>query len=159
MLSLSKLALAVPIDKGEASFVAEASPGFLEIQGTGSTVSGEVDLSDQGMLSGKFIADLTTIKTGMKLRDSHMKDKYLEVEKYPKAELKLEPVLVKGEQDFTGVLTLHGVSKKIRGTMTFHGRDVKAQFQIKTSDFKIEQASYKVVTVGDEVSVTVKFSY
>ncbi len=99
--------------------------------------------------------DLSTIKTGIGMRDGHMKEKYMEVDKYPKATL--TGVVGKGGK-FQGTLELHGQSKPVSGTYEFKDKELVAKFKVKSSEFKIAQASYKGVGVEDDVDVTAKLA-
>lgn len=155
---LSNHLTATPIKEGEVEFTAEASPGFLEITGEGAKLSGDITVKD-GKASGTFTCDLTPIKTGLSLRDQHMHEKYLETGKYPKAIFTLDPVQTGGDRTFTGTLELHGVKKKISGTAEIGEREATAKFKINTSDFKIKQASYKLVTLAEVVHVEVTVSF
>jgi polyisoprenoid-binding protein YceI len=108
---------------------------------------------------------LNTLDTGIGLRNSHMKDKYLETGKYPNAVLVVPKSSVgfpnPGSKETTGNLTLHGVTK----AAPFH-YDVKKEngdfvvngtVKIKLSDYKIAQPSFAGATVKDDVDVTIAF--
>ena len=98
------------------------------------------------------------------MRNQHMKEKYLEVGKFPKADLALTGLKVTPEElktDFTktfsGILSLHGVSKEVTGQFTWSAakREVSAQFELKVSDFSIDVPKYLGVTVSEKVDVQV----
>jgi polyisoprenoid-binding protein YceI len=133
---------------------------------------GEVALSPSqpGMVDGELSVDLSTLQTGIALRDEHMREKYLEVGKGPAfeaaklADIRLEgteanPV---GKARFRGMLTLHGQTREVTGTAAIRqgskGLQVQANFPVKVSAFAIPTPSYLGVGVRDEVSVTVNFS-
>ena len=85
----------------------------MEFDVTKCTVTGELK-EDKGKLSGKFEVDLRSLDTGLDLRNEHMRDKYLETDKFPNAVFELDPLEI-GSKTFTGLMTLHGRSKKITG--------------------------------------------
>jgi polyisoprenoid-binding protein YceI len=146
---------------GEVSFTAVGRPSLLKIVGKAKGPEGAV-LVDGGKLSGEFKFDLRGLETGISMRDTHMKDKYLEVGKYPEAVLKLKDVpYAEGATTvpFTGSLLLHGVEKPISGTAKVEpdaaGAKVASDFEIKTTDFGIEIPKYMGITVTESVKVSV----
>lgn len=102
-------------DSGLAEFTSKAP--LNEFTGTSSNLNGLVDLS-QNLLD--FYLDLNTLKTGIGLRDRHMRENYLETKKYPFAEfsgtLDARPELVPGSKQAvtaTGYFTLHGIRNEL----------------------------------------------
>ena len=147
---------------GTVQFFAEATPGFLEIEGSGGRFSGKLQIDGQNRASGEFVCDLKAFTTGIDLRDQHMKERYLEVSKFPTARLTVAKVKLPGDGDtasFDGKLTLHGVTKPITGSIEHDEKNYVVRFKVKTSEFGIPQASYKLVKVGETVDVKVAFKY
>jgi len=112
---------------------------------------------------------LAGLETGIALRDKHLKEKYLEVQKYPEAELKVARSALRVPEadgsvqgDATGTLRLHGKSK----SEPFHyqvkraGSDyqVVGALHLNVRDFDITVPSYLGVTVKPDVTVDVTFS-
>jgi polyisoprenoid-binding protein YceI len=115
--------------------------------------------------------DLRTLDTGIGLRNTHLRENYLEVDKqagYGEAivsdiELKgLNPVAPQGKGSFTGSLTLHGVKKPVAGPIDVRqaggGLEVKASFPVTLSDYNIAEPRYMGVGVKSVVQVQVVFS-
>jgi len=156
-------------DQGTVEFKAVGRPSALKIIGKGTGAAGEVKLAGT-TVSGVFSFDLNTLDTGIKLRNEHMKAKYLETEKFPATILKISDlVLPEGlraesaevtEMPFSGVLLLHGVEKIVQGLASVKrgGKTVgiEARFKIKVSDYSIAVPSFAGITVADEVDVIVK---
>ena len=151
--------------QGQVNFEAVGKPSFMKIRGEGEGVRGEVRVGKT--IEGTFQFNLETLKTGISLRDRHMKEKYLEIEKFPKAELqivsvdKFDPALATLQSTpFKGNLVIHGVTKPVIGTAkiekTAKGYKVQAQFDAKISDHTIGVPSYAGVTVADVVKVEVQ---
>lgn len=166
-LSLAAAPMQLHIDptKGKTEFVAVGKPAMLKIHGEGTGPSGELSI-EQGTLTGKLKVSLSNLNTGISMRDTHMKEKYLETSKYPDAELSLNkvpfPELKTGQHEsvpFKGVLALHGVSRPVDGNAEIEARNdgyhVKSQFKLNLSDFKIEIPSYMGIKVADTVEVEV----
>jgi polyisoprenoid-binding protein YceI len=151
--------------QGEVAFEAVGKPSFLKIKGKGEGPEGEVKI-DSGV-QGTFKFKMASLETGISMRDTHMKEKYLQVDKFPMAELKIEGVEKfdpnKAEEaalPFKGTLTLHGVTKPVTGQVDIkkkgNGFSVKAQFDTKITDFAIDIPSYSGITVADAVKVSVE---
>jgi polyisoprenoid-binding protein YceI len=144
------------------SWTAIGSPGFLQIDGKGGSVEGELK-DEGGKISGTFTCELTRFKTGLKTRDKHMKKDYLHVKKFPTAKLELDPVEVGRSFDFTGKLTLHGVTKKVKGKGKLKkvgsSNVITAKMTLNLSDYNIEIPSYLGVTVAKNVDLEVRLAY
>lgn len=161
----------VLLDKsaGKTEFIAVGNPGFLKINGHGSGPKGEVMVlsrENQKTLNGTLEIDLNSLDTGMKLRNTHMKEKYLEVETYPKAILRInnqslnpswniaKPALKK--QKLKAELEIHGEKKEVDVEYDISkSMQLTAAFEIKITDFKIPIPSFMGVTVADKVQVKI----
>jgi len=129
------------------------------------TLSGEIaPAADQsGAVGGTLKVELQTLETGIAMRDRHMRNNYLEVEKGPLfATATFDDIRVEkldGKTTFTGVLTLHGQKKKISGAADLQQKDgrikVQAQFALKVSDFEIPAPTYLGIGVRDEIQIKV----
>ena len=157
---------------GKTEFRAQGHPSALKIIGTSPGPKGQAQVSLAGGVQGKVTLALDALDTGMSLRNRHMKEKYLEVAKYPEAALSIKKFdLPKGfENDgfkaeaipFEADLTLHGVTKPVHGTavVTHKGSELglDSSFALKISDFQIAVPSFSGITVADEVTVHVESS-
>lgn len=156
--------------KGQVEFTAIGKPKALKIRGNGVKPKGEIFI-ENGEISGSFILDLSSLDTGISLRNRHLREKYLEVEKFPKAELKLirlnqlEKILSGDKTDldalpFEGLLSLHGVQKAISGKADIkkenQSLDIEATFDLNIKDFSIQTPGFAGITVADHVEVYVK---
>ncbi|MEQ1666481.1 MAG: YceI family protein [Bdellovibrionales bacterium] len=154
--------------KGQVHFLAIGKPAMIKIRGTNESLSSKIELSDK-TASGSFTLNLKDLNTGIGLRDKHMKEKYLEVDKYPDAILTFKNFSLaapnsEADQNITGTLKMHGVEKPVsvhanvktaaNGTQ-FEG---KSEFTVKLSDFNISIPSYMGIKVADQVELTVEFS-
>lgn len=156
---------------GHVEFTAVGWPSALTIHGKGEGIDGRLSV-DGASVSGTLTFDLSGLSTGIGLRDRHMKEKYLEVERYPRAALALEGVstapLPAGDRfdpvrvPWQGMLTLHGVTQRVSGEARVGraGNAVKtvAEFEVDISAFGIEVPSYMGITVAEKVQVKVTFS-
>lgn len=120
---------------------------------------------------GSLAVDLRTIDTGIALRNDHLKEKYLEVDKaasYQQAVLSdvvlqgLNVDAPTGKGSFTGSLMLHGVKKTVTGPAEIRqagtGWLVRASFPVNLPDYNIDKPRYLGVGVKDTVQVSVTFT-
>jgi polyisoprenoid-binding protein YceI len=151
--------------EGRAEFIAVGNPGFLKIHGKGEGPSGQLKVKDS-KIEGLLELELSKLDTGMELRNQHMKEKYLEIEKYPKAKLVIkgqalprvwqltEPEIAKSTMK--AVLELHGETKELDVSYSVDSnKKLVAEFQLKLSDFKVGVPSFMGVTVADEVKIKI----
>ena len=106
--------------------------------------------------------------TGMALRDKHMKEKYLEVQKFPDAELVVSRAELKFPKDgelkaeASGTMKIHGVNKgtKFTYSATKDGEiyKVKGSVRVSLKAHDIAEPSYLGVKVQDEIDVQVQFN-
>jgi len=117
---------------------------------------------------GTISMDLTTIDTGIALRNQHLKENYLEVAKgdgFNKAVLSdIQLAEASGETfdgttPFTGTMLLHGVKKPVAGTVEIHSegtsRRVRAEFPLVLTDWGVTPPEYLGVGVGSRLLVKV----
>ena len=120
---------------------------------------------------GSLAVDLRTIDTGIALRNDHLKEKYLQVDKgagYEQAVLSdvvlqgLNADAPTGKGSFTGSLMLHGVKKTVTGPAEIRqagtGWRVRASFPVNLPDYNIDKPRYLGVGVKDTVQVSVTFT-
>jgi polyisoprenoid-binding protein YceI len=155
--------------KGTTTFHAVGRPSAIKINGTGTGPAGSLVWNSAGKVNGDLLFDLSSLDTGISMRTNHMKEKYLEVGKYPKAKLTLTEVSIPAKdfgKDFTesrvpfkGNLELHGVTKPVSGTAQIeqHGSTVKvhAELPVKITDYKIPVPVFAGITVADDVSLVI----
>jgi len=128
-------------------------------------IDGQVSLgSDRpGALNGTMKVDLRTLKTGIGMRDRHMKDNYLEVEKGPEfGTATIEGIQIEkldGKTTFNGTLVLHGERRPISGSATLTrqggGYNVEAEFPVRVSEFNIPKPTYLGVGVQDQIRIKI----
>jgi polyisoprenoid-binding protein YceI len=136
-----------------------------------SSVSGQlaVDAAQPPRLTGEIAVDLKTLDTGIALRNTHMRENYLEVGKgdgFERAVLseivvKGDAATVTGTTTFTATLLVHGTRKPVSGQARIArtGADVRveASFPVSLPDFGIPEPRYLGVGVRDQVHVKVKW--
>ena len=129
-----------------------------------------IDSSQPGALSGELQVDLQTLDTGIGLRNSHLREKYLEVGKgagFDRAVLSeivvsgVDLTTGSGKGTFKGTLALHGTRKPVSGTVRLMpaGEHVKvdAAFPVQLPDFGMPEPRDLGVGVRDQVEVRARF--
>jgi polyisoprenoid-binding protein YceI len=148
---------------GEVTFLSKAA--LNEFEGKSSRLNGLIDI-DKNLLD--FFIDLNTLKTGIGLRDSHMRENYLETDKFPFAEFTGKiigtPQLTIGQKVpviATGTFKIHGVERQIEvsGFLTKlqNGKiELDTSFTILLSDYKIPIPKLVFYELAEEQKVTIK---
>lgn len=120
-------------------------------EATSGEINGQVVKEGNNYKAENITIPLKDLKTGIELRDNHMKNKYLEVEKYPVATIKKAATSENG--DFNGEIEIRGVTKPVSGKYKVEGDSLKTEFTVKMSDFNIEKARYMGIGAKDEVKI------
>ena len=157
------------LEKGEAKILVPLKPGGAFAAST-TALSGTLTLegAKPARLVGDVSMDLTTIDTGIALRNQHLKENYLEVAKgewYNKAVLSdIQLADVSGETfdgttPFTGTMLLHGVKHQVAGTAEIHSegtsRRVRAEFPLVLTEWSVSPPEYLGVGVGSRLLVKI----
>lgn len=146
-----------------ATFHALGTVGGMKIDGSTS----ELNVTDDGT-TVKVIVTLTNLDTKMDLRNKHMREKYLEVQTYPTADLsvarsalKLPAVGASSSGDAPGTMKIHGKEHAVTvhyaagnsgGNIT-----VKGSTRVSIPDYGITIPTYMGVSVKPDVDLEVDF--
>lgn len=160
------------VDRGEVRVLVPLKPGGA-FEAAAPSLTGTLALESEkpAALAGEVSIDLTTIDTGIALRNQHLRETYLEVGKgkgFDKAvitDVRLAGAnteAFEGRTPFTGNLLLHGVSHAVEGTADIRndpaGRRVRAEFPLVLTDFGIAPPEYLGVGVATRILVKVQFT-
>ena len=141
-----------------------------DFEGTTDNIDGFVfwegeELTNKGQVY--FEVDLNTIDTGIGLRNRHMRDNYLETDKYRFAKFKGEIVeaekLDDGEFDLTveGEMDIHGVKKSqtIEGKFLKDGNryNIVTDFEVNLKDHNIEVPSFMFMKIDEVMQLELNF--
>ncbi|MCH7400359.1 YceI family protein [Belliella kenyensis] len=149
-------------EKGKAEFLSKAP--LNEFVGTSSNLNGLIDV-DKNLVD--FFIDLNTLKTGISLRDKHMRENYLETKKYPFSEFtgkfKTLPKFDQKNHDevfVVGVFKIHGVEKQVEIPASVQKTSsnelaFESKFVIKLSDYKIAIPKVVFYELAEEQEVTI----
>jgi polyisoprenoid-binding protein YceI len=135
-----------------------------------TSISGAVGLGPgkPAALTGELSVDLSTLDTGIELRNTHLREKYLEVRRgaeFASAVLsavrlaKVDGPTFRGQTPFQGTLLLHGTRRPVAGQADIQpegdGVHVVASFPVRIDDYGIEAPRYLGVGVKNEVQVKI----
>ncbi|MBK8213431.1 MAG: YceI family protein [Myxococcales bacterium] len=142
---------------GSVEFTA-TGPAGLKIVGTTSQITVREDGANVVVT-----VPLAGLDTGIALRNKHMREKYLEVDKFPTAELTVARSALKvGEGSGTaqGTMKIHGQTRPVSFGYTAAkggpGLTVEGTVHLDMKAFGIEVPSYMGVTVKPDVDVKAK---
>ncbi len=164
--------------KNQATFF--STTPLEDVEGIANDATGSVTFDLAGFaetLSGTFEVKVASMKTGIPLRDQHLQSaNWLDAEEYPAIKFEISSVENvkqiadnKLEADVKGSFSLHGVTNPItaKSTVTYLDESeatkkrapgdllvVKAEFNVKLSDFEVEN---NIIgnKVAEDIEVTV----
>ena len=166
-----------------ASYTSDAD--LETISGTSVQVSGTIatDLKDPSKTSGSFSIPVTSLLSGVPMRDEHMAGKdWLNAAEFPNITFAIKSLKLKGDNkaltagssvqaDATGDFTLHGVTKTITIPVRASYREIAAgqvyglegnilrietSFSIKLSDYGVNIPAGLTAKVANELALTIK---
>lgn len=115
-----------------------------------------------------FEVDLNSLDTGIGLRNRHMCENYLHTDKYPKTHYtgKIIKSIKKSESEFEveaeGKIYIHGVTKPLNVKAVIlkseeNTYQIKTQFIVALSDFKIEVPSIMFYKIDENMELHLNF--
>ena len=114
-----------------------------------------------------FVVDLNSLDTGIGLRNRHMRDNYLQTDKYPTTYYKGKIIkAVKVDADSINIISegtifIHGVEKPLKvEAELFHKEDryhIQCSFNVKLSDFNIEIPSIMFYKINENMDLQLDF--
>lgn len=171
--SLLAVVVVLLVGHGVANAVVRKGPAhvrFVAIGPMGMKIEGNsttLDVKDDGH-TAVIAVPLAPLKTGIGLRDRHMRDEYLEVSRFPDARLAVDDGAARLPDDkpavdaaVRGKLTLHGQTRAVlvhyHAARSRDGIDVTGTLHIDMTDYGIRVPSYYGVTVKPGVDIDVEF--
>ena len=164
------LAQAWQVSQGQVGVVCPLTVGG-RFEARTTSVTGTVTLTEGSRdVNGTFVVDLRTLDTGIRLRNDHLRDNYLEVARGPGYDTAVLDAIVlaapppapgqSAALGFRGVLTLHGQGAPVSGTAEVsHKRDhidLKVSFPMRIDAHAIARPTYLGVGVMNQIEVTVR---
>ena len=115
----------------------------------------KLNLSDLGSSIVKGTADVSTIATGSKVRDKHLKSKdFFHAEQYPKMSFSSKSLVKKGDAYFAkGALTIKDVTKEMTFKMILKGDVLVMTATLNADDFGVSPKKADKSNVEVTISV------
>ncbi len=169
-ISLAGAAIALVAEAG-LSGISDPVVTFRAVGPAGLHIDGkesQLEVGDDGQ-KVTLVVPVSGFETGIALRDRHMKEKYLETQKYPTATLSIpraslrlptssDPVTA----DVGGTLTMHGQTKPVTVHYTAKPSGGKYQvdggMRVNMNDFGIEVPVYLGISVKPDVNIGAQFT-
>ena len=164
-------------DKSDQAMFFSTTP-LEDVTGISKEINGTVtfNVTDLKTLKGKISISTASIKTGIDLRDEHLRSaNWLDAEAYPEISFVIKSIsdirqieASKLQANVTGDFTAHGVTKEVVADVTMMYLDesektkakapgdllgVEAKFNIKLSDFNVSNMALGV-RVSEDIAVT-----
>ena len=123
-----------------------------KINGT-ITIDDSLDLN-KGPFNISFDVDLSSIDTGIPLRNEHMRDNFLETKKFPKAIFKVTKIV-----PATPSKLLDSKSQKLmaEGDLNIHGVAIKKKIPVKVTYLKESEFTHSRFEHGDVIKIQSTF--
>jgi polyisoprenoid-binding protein YceI len=160
--SLAGAKLAKVGDRAAVSFAAKGPAGMTIVGKTSDLL-----LRDDGKIVSVSVP-LKNLTTGIGLRDQHLREKYLQVDQFPSAELSVDrgsltpPAASAVSLDAKGVMKIHGKTKTVvfRYTAKKNGQviEVTGSIRLNIQDYGIPIPSFLGVTVKPDIDIAVSFA-
>lgn len=152
----------------KVTFETVGKPVLVKIIGNSKVpCTGSFDVKGDSLVANQFKMNLTSLETGIELRNKHLRENYLHTEKFPEVTLTIKSASdlakqLKGnagvKSKFVSEMTIHGVSGTIDGgTYEIVDKKVKAEFRLELLDFKIDRPMFMGIKVVDAVIIRVEF--
>lgn len=141
---------------------------LLDVSSENGNASGSLMIRD-GLITGKAVVDIGYFKTGSGVHDYLLKNRFLEVAKFPKATFEIVAIKMQKRfpygrffvATFLGNLTIRGVTKTVSGIakLTRNGSSLKGEVDFGTTitGHKIHLPKFPGVLIQDDVRVKVEF--
>ena len=159
------------VDKNQENLVKFISDAPIEdFEGTTSKIDGYLYWQGEDLTSESEIyleVDLNSLDTGIGLRNRHMRENYLETDKFPityfqgkivSSTKKTEDVVVLNSE---GSIFIHAIKRplSVKGTMNAAGEGyrIQAEFIVKLSDFEIEIPSIMFYKINEDMQLILDF--
>jgi polyisoprenoid-binding protein YceI len=155
--------------ENSVKFISDAT--LENFEGHTKKIDGYVILKDNKPSPGDafyFEVDLASLDTGMGLRNRHMRDNYLETDKFPFAvyEGKITTFFKNenGQQEIktSGTLKIHGEENKVSVdgflSTSNDSHNVKSAFEINLNDYKIKIPKSMFMKINEMIKIELDFN-
>lgn len=155
------------VKQGEIRFLAKITGG--SFTATSKEVEGTAEFDpEKKTITAHVTVSADSFRTGLSLRDKHMRDRYLEAKEHQTIVFSLDAQPIVWEAGKTSKLQGHLQVKNVRRPIevevridepTERGFSATTSFPLDVTEFGIEQPSFKVVKMDPVVQATVELVF
>lgn len=160
------------VDKSQKNMVKFISDAPIEdFEGLTNQIDGYLYFEGDSLTNKSslyFEVDLSSLDTGIGLRNRHMRENYLETDKYPITHFSgkiVKPESISDEQGYkvqvAGKIYLHGVERPLEVNGILLGDEnnyqIRTKFIVKLSDFNIEIPSIMFYKIDEAMDLELDF--
>ena len=171
ILALPLFAVELNVDreaKNQVKFVSNAPVESFE--GVTENIDGYVLWEGEKLTQNSeiyFEADLASLDTGIGLRNRHMRENYLETDRYPYATFMGHVVKADMGEDSTivkpkGSMTIHGVSRdiEVKGVVAVQDDlyNLQARFNVALSDYNIKIPKLMFLKIDENMKIIININ-
>jgi len=149
------ISLVQAADPKVTAFVTLWPAGSFQV--TSSKLKGDVVKKNGQFSADKISVTVESLKSGIDLRDEHMWKHLNPTQNNPR--ITLSEIKSVSANKGKGTLEINGVKAPINFDYVTKGDVVEAEFEIKTSQFKLAKAEYKGVGVKEDIKVKVTMPF
>jgi len=171
LIVISGYATEYHVDSSQKNLVKFISDAPIEdFEGVTSKIDGYIFWEGDSMLNKSqlyFVVDLSTLDTGIGLRNRHMRENYLHTDKFPEAYFKgkLTKVTRISETDYQviteGILFIHDVEKPliVEGRLSENDKSfqVMVNFDVRLTDYNVEVPSIMFYKIDEVMTIQLSF--
>ncbi len=159
------------VDKSQANLVKFISDAPMEdFEGVTDKIDGYLFWNEEDTLATGEIymeVDLNSVDTGIGLRNRHMRENYLETDRFPITYFKGKIIRMSNEPDGStrlvadGVMFIHGIEKEKSVEAFLHpegdGFKIMANFSIALPDYQIEVPQLMFLKINENIALELEF--
>jgi len=113
-------------ERTSVRFRSSSLRGLIKVRGRFTSVRGEAKVGSDGTVTGRVVIDATSISTGIKRRDAHLRSAdFFDTSRYPEISYDLAQAVLTGsdEMHLVGTLSIAGKSRPVELDVAIRDRD------------------------------------
>lgn len=160
----------IAVKNCKLKFETTGRPTLVRIEGKSEhECTGKLVHDGTKVVESEFVMPLDKIDTGIQLRNKHLRENYLHVDKFPNAKLKITNAEnfkeqldggLKKSSKLEATIEIHGKEAPILdGSYEVQGKKATVKFAVDLPSHGVEQPSFMGVKIVDKVNATVTLEY
>ena len=117
--------------------------GAITVRGTFERVSGEADVTADGMVSGTIVMDATSVNTKSRQRDRHLRSAdFFDVERHPNVSLTITSGKLSGPDTIACEAMLEAAGQSRPVSFTAQVQEVTTTTAVLTAEFEVDRTGF-----------------